>query len=109
MNKNGNTPEEEAEIARQIAKNPDEAEWTDDDWAKAKPTEELFPTAARAASKRKADLESGQITPITILLDRDTINWFKGQTGEDGDTGGTKWLALATEALQEHARREGKI
>ena len=30
-----NTPEEEAEIARQLAENPDEAEWTDEDWANA--------------------------------------------------------------------------
>ena len=42
-------------------------------------------------------------------LDRDTINWFKAQTGEDGDTGGTKWMALAEKTLQEHARREAKV
>ena len=45
----------------------------------------------------------------TLTLDRDTINWFKAQTGEDGDTGGTKWMALAEKTLQEHARREAKV
>ena len=85
MNKNRvrivrNTPEEEAEIARQIAENPNEAEWTDEDWANAKSIDELFPEAPR---KPKADLEAGRTEFITILLDRETINWFQHQSGED--------------------------
>ena len=103
------TPEEDAEINRQIAEDPDTREWTEDDWANAKSTEELFPEAAKAARKRQADLDAGRTEYITLLLDRDTINWFKAQTGEDGDTGGTKWLTLAEKALQEHARREPEV
>ena len=113
MNRDGirivrNTPKEEAEIARQIAENPDEAEWTDEDWANAKSIDELFPEAAKAARKRKADLEAGRSRFVTILLDRETINWFQHQTGEDGETGGTRWLDLLQTTLQEHARRQGK-
>ena len=104
-----NTAEEEAEIARQIAENPDEAEWTDEVWANAKSTEELFPEAAKAARKRQADLDAGRTECITLLLDRDTINWFKAQTGEDGETGGTKWMTLAEKTLREHARQEGIV
>ena len=104
-----NTAEEEEEIARQIAENPDEAEWTEEDWANAKSTEELFPEAAKTARKRKADLDAGRTEYITLLLDRDTINWFKAQTGEDGETGGTKWFTLAEKALQDHARREAEV
>ena len=104
-----NTAEEEAEIARQIAENPDEAEWTDEDWANAKSTEELSPKAAKAARKRQADLDAGRTEYITLLLDHDTINWFKAQTGENGDTGGTSWMNLAEKTLQEHARREAKV
>ena len=104
-----NTPGEEAEIASQIAENPDEAEWTDEDWANAKSMEELFPEAAKAARKRQADLDAGRTEFITLLLDRDTINWFKAQTGEDGDTGGTKWFTLAEKTLQDHARREAEV
>ena len=104
-----NTAEEEAEIARQIAENPDEAEWTDEVWANAKSTEELFPEAAMAARKRQADLDAGRTEYITLLLDRDTIIWFKTQTGEDGDTGGTKWMTLAEKTLREHARQEGIV
>ena len=89
-----NTPEEEAEINRQIAEDPDAPEWTDEDWANAKSTEELFPEAAEAARKRKADLDAGRTEFITLLLDRDTINWFKAQTGEDGATGGNKVVHL---------------
>ena len=100
-----NTPEEEAEIARQIAENPDEAEWTDEDWANAKSTEELFPEAAQWHRDHKAALAAGLIEQLTITLDRDTINWFKTQTGEDGPTGGTKWLILVERTLQNHAKR----
>ena len=103
-----NTPEEEAEIARQIAENPDEAEWTEQRFANGKTMEELFPEAAKVAIKRKADLDAGRIEFVTLLLDQDTINWFKRQTGEDGDTGGTKWIMLAEKTLQEHARQECK-
>ena len=101
-----NTPEEEAEIARQIAENPDEAEWTDEDWANAKTTEELFPESYKWHKERKAALEAGLIERVTFTLDRETINWFKSQTGEDGETGGTKWMMLVEKTLREHVRRE---
>ena len=104
-----NTAEEEAEIARRIAENPDAAEWTGEDRANAKSTEELFPEAAKAAPKRQAGLDAGRAEYITLLLDQDTIDWFKAQTGEDEDTGGTRWLTLAEQTLQEHARREVKV
>ena len=104
-----NTPEEEAEIAKQIAENPDEAEWTDEDWANSRTSEQLSPEFAMWAKERQAALKSGLLEHVSITLDRDTINWFKAQTGEDGDTGGTKWMALAEKTLQEHARREAKV
>ena len=102
------TPEEDAEINRQIAEDPDTYEWTDEDWANAKSTEQLFPKAAKAARERQADLDAGRIEFVTILMDRETINWFKNQTGEDGETGGTKWMALVERTLQEHAGRAAK-
>ena len=100
------TPEEDAEINRQIAENPDEREWTDEDWANAKTTEELFPEAAKWHRERKDAFEAGLIEDVTITLDRETIDWFKSQTGEDGETGGTKWMMLVEKTLQEHARRQ---
>ena len=77
-------------------------------WANARSTEELFPEAAKWHRERKAALDSGLIEQATITLDRETSNWFNAQTGEDGETGGTKWMILVERTLQEHAGREGK-
>lgn len=41
-----NTPEEEAEIAKQLAEDPDTCEWTGEHWANAVTTEQLFPETA---------------------------------------------------------------
>lgn len=101
-----NTPEEEAEIARQIAEDPDTYEWTEEVWANAKSTSELFPEYVKWSAERKAALEAGLIQRVTITLDQETVNWFKSQTGEDGETGGTKWMMLLEKTLREHARRE---
>ena len=104
-----NTPEEEAEIAKQFAEDPDTREWTDEVCARAVTTEELSPEFARWAQEREAALEAGLIEHVTFTLDRETINWFKAQTGEDGETGGTKWMTLAEKTLREHARQEGIV
>ena len=111
MNKNRprlvrNTPEEEAEIAKQIAEDPDTYEWTDEVWARAMSTEQLSPEFAKWDQERQAALESGLIEHVTITLDRDTISWFKAQTGEDGETGGTKWMMLIERTLREQAQQE---
>ena len=104
-----NTPEEEAEIAKQIAEDTDTYEWTDEVWARAKTTQELSSEFAKWAQERQAALESGLLQHVTITLDRETIDWFKAQTGEVGDTGGTKWTRLAEKTLQEHARRGAEV
>lgn len=110
MNKNSsrivrNTPEEEAQIARQLAEDPDTYEWTDEVWARAMTTEELSPEFARWAEEKQAAFEAGLLEHVTITLDRQTIDWFKAQTGEDGETGGTKWMMLVEKTLQEQTRR----
>ena len=96
-----NTPEEEAEIAE----DPDTYEWTDEVWARAVTTEELSHDFAKWAGERQAALETGLLEHVTITLDRETIRWFKAQTGEGGETGGTKWMMLVEKTLQEHTRR----
>ena len=98
------TPEEEAEIAAQLAEDPDTYEWSDADWASAKTTQELFPELAARARERKAALKAGLIQDVSITLDRETIAWFKAQTGEDGKTGGTAWLALVEQTLQSYVQ-----
>ena len=70
------TAEEEAETAAQLAEDPDTYE---------------------------EGLRAGLIQRVTITLDRETIAWFRAQTGEDGDTGGTRWLELVARTLRDHA------
>ena len=98
------TPEEEAEIAAQLADDADSYEWNDEDWESAKTTQELFPELAEISKKRQADLREGLLEQVTITLDRETIAWFKAQTKEDGITGGTAWLALLEQTLQSFVR-----
>jgi hypothetical protein len=98
------TPEEEAAIAAQLAEDPDTYEWTDEDWANAQTTQELFPETHEWALRQKKALEAGLIQRVTVTLDRETIAWFKAQTGEDGETGGTRWLELVAQTLRDHAQ-----
>ena len=98
------TPEEEEAIAAQLAENPDTYEWTDEDWANAQSTQELFPEAYELALRQKKALEAGLIQRVTVTLDQETIVWFKAQTGEDGETGGTRWLELVAQTLRDHAQ-----
>ena len=69
----------------------------------AKTTQELFPEAYERAVRQKEALKAGLIQRVTVTLDRETIAWFKAQTGEDGETGGTRWLGLVAQTLRDHA------
>ena len=101
------TAEEEAEIAAQLAEDPDTYEWTEEDWANAQATQELFPEAHEWAARQKDALKDGLIQRVTVTLDRETVAWFKAQTGEDGETGGTRWLELVAQTLRGHAQAHG--
>ena len=101
------TGEEAAAIAAQLAEDPDTYEWTEEDWANAQTTRELFPEACELAVRQKEALKDGLIRRVTVTLDRETIAWFKAQTGEDGETGGTRWLELAAQTLRDHAQAHG--
>ena len=102
---------EEFEVSdEQIASDPDGFE-LDDAWFEgAKTTKELFPEtyerveAYERAVREKEALKAGLIRRVTITLDRETIAWFKAQTGEDGETGGTRWLELVAQTVRDHAR-----
>ena len=98
------TPEEETAIAAQLAEDPDTYEWINEDWANAQSNEELFPEAHEWALRQKKALEAGLIQRVTVTLDQETIAWFKAQTGEDGKTGGTRWLELVAQTLRDHAQ-----
>ena len=98
------TAEESKAIDEQIASDPDDFE-LDDAWFEgAKPTQELFPEAYERAVRQKEALKAGLIQHVNITLDRETIAWFKARMGEDGETGGTRWLELVAQTLRDHAR-----
>ena len=101
------TAEEAAEIAAQLAEDPDTYEWAEEDWANAQTTQELFPKAYAWAVRQKEALKDGLIQRVTVTLDRETIAWFKAQTGEAGETGGTRWLELVAQTLRDHAQAHG--
>ena len=98
------TAKESQAIDEQIASDPDDFE-LDDAWFEgAKTTQELFPEAYEQAVRQNEALKAGLIQRVNITLDRETIAWFKAQTGEDGETGGTRWLDLVAQALRDHTR-----
>ena len=97
------TAEESQVIDEQIASAPADFE-LDDAWFEgSKTTKELFPDAYGRAVRQREALKAGLIRWVTVTLDQETIAWFKAQTGEDGETGGTRWLELAAQTLRDHA------
>lgn len=75
------TEEEEAEIQRMIASDPDNPEWTDEELANARPFREVFPDLAASidreiAKRGRPPLEKTK-QPITIRLDPDLVEHYK--------------------------------
>lgn len=72
------TDEEEAEIQRQIASDPDDWETTDEDLANARPFAEVFPdlmeSIKRSRGRPKLDEPKRQ---VTLRLDADVIEKLK--------------------------------
>lgn len=78
------TDEEEADIQRQIAANPDAPEATDEDFARRMTAEEALPAGFLAAVRKRGQRGPGKREPkaiVTIRLDPDVIEAYKA----DGD------------------------
>ena len=71
------TDEEEAEAQREIALDPDAPEWTDEDWARARPASEVVPHIVaeyrRTRGKQKAPVKE----KVTLRLDADVLEHFR--------------------------------
>ena len=86
------TDEEEAQIQRQIASDPDAPEATDEELAGARPFAEVFPEMAEAIRRgRGRPRIDAPKEAVTLRLDPDTLVKFKA-TGED-------WRAKMSEIL----------
>ena len=94
------TDAEEARIQKMIASDPDNPEWTEEDFAKARPFAEAFPALAdrmRQAGRPKA---ANPKVAVSIRLDRDVIDAFK--------KGGPGWQSRMNDALRDAAHLIGK-
>ena len=94
------TPEEDAEINRQIAEDPDTFE-LDEEWFKqAKPSAEIIPHILERYLQEKEDLESGRKERLRILVDKEVLDYFRNQGGD--------WHSNINQALRQIVEREGE-
>jgi uncharacterized protein (DUF4415 family) len=87
------TDQEEARIQAGIASDPDNPEWTEADFKKARPFAEMFPKLAESIkrSRGRPALERPR-KQISIRLDPDVIDKFKAT--------GPKWQSKINEVLK---------
>ena len=67
------TPEEEAEIQRGIALDPDAPEWTDADWAEARPAREVMPELVEAYLRSRGKQVAPTKVLVSLRLDGDVV------------------------------------
>ena len=93
------TPEEDAEINRQIAEDPDTFE-LDEEWFKeAKPSAEIIPDILERYHREQEDLRSGRKERLRILVDKEVLDYFR-------DAGGD-WHERINEALRKVVAGDG--
>jgi uncharacterized protein (DUF4415 family) len=91
------TDEEEAEIQRQIALDPDNPEITEEEFAEFRPFAEVFPDLAESIRRsRGRPPKPDAKQAVTLRLDPDTVERFKAR--------GPDWRARMGEALKRAAR-----
>ena len=71
------TDAEEAEIQRQIKEDPDAPEWTEEDWARARPAIEVDPELVAWSQRRRGRQKSPTKELISIRLDADVTAHFR--------------------------------
>jgi len=91
------TDEEEAEIQRQIAEDPDNPEATDEELAQFKPFAEAFPDLAESIRRNRGRPPKPDAKlAVTLRLDPETVARFK--------SGGPDWRARMSAALKRAAQ-----
>lgn len=89
-----NTPEEEADIQRRIAQDPDNPEWTEEDFARARPASEVMPPEfmAEHAKRHRGPQKAPTKVMVSLRLDRDVVERLKAS--------GRGWQTRANELLK---------
>jgi uncharacterized protein (DUF4415 family) len=87
---------EEAEIQRGIALDEDNAEWTEEDFRRARPFAEVFPELAESIrrSRGRPTLDNPK-KQVTIRLDSDVLEKFRA--------GGPGWQSRINDILRKAA------
>ena len=73
--------EEEARVQAGIAADPENPEWTDEDFARARPASEVLPPALYAALTRPRGRPKSTVTkvPVKLRLDPDVVEAFRSR------------------------------
>lgn len=71
------TDEEEAEIQAGIAADPDNPEWTEEDFRNAKPFREVFPELYESWKRSRGPQKAPTKVAVSLRLSRDVIERFK--------------------------------
>jgi uncharacterized protein (DUF4415 family) len=68
-----NTREEEAAIQRGIALDPDNPEWTDADWARARPARDVLPDLVESWRRSRGKQVAPTKVLVSLRLDRELV------------------------------------
>ncbi len=95
--------EEEKRINAGIRQDPDNPEWTDGDFARARPAKDILPQDVyEALSRRRRGQRGPQKAPVkkqvTLRLDDDVLKHFK--------SGGEGWQTRLNDALRRIVRSD---
>ncbi|OCJ17793.1 hypothetical protein A6U87_02345 [Rhizobium sp. AC44/96] len=91
------TDEEEAAIQRGIAEDPDNPEWTEEDFKNARPFAEVLPELAESIRRSRGRPAAEQPKrQISLRLDPDVIDAFKAT--------GKGWQGRINDALRKAAK-----
>ena len=85
--------EEEEAIQRGIASDPDAPEWTDEDWARARPAVEAVPHVVERHRHTRGRQKAPTKEKVTVRLDADIVAHFR--------EGGRGWQTKLNEALRQ--------
>lgn len=98
MSKRPLSDAEEARVQRMIASDSDNPEWTNEDFAKAKPFAEAFPALAKEMRKNAGGRpkSANPKVAVSLRLDRDIVEKFRAT--------GPGWQTRINEALRRAVR-----